>query len=74
MLIGYYSETLQESTNIKLERVYMSNFYNIAVIAGDGTGPEVIREGRKVLDTVAPKFDFSLNYVDYDLGGERYLR
>lgn len=74
MLIGYYSETLQESTNIKLERVYMSNFYNIAVIAGDGTGPEVIREGRKVLDTLAPKFDFSLNYVDYDLGGERYLR
>ena len=74
MLIGYYSETLQESTNIKLERVYMSNFYNIAVIGGDGTGPEVIREGRKVLDTVAPKFDFSLNYVDYDLGGERYLR
>ncbi len=52
----------------------MSNFYNIAVIAGDGTGPEVIREGRKVLDTLAPKFDFSLNYVDYDLGGERYLR
>lgn len=52
----------------------MSNFYNIAVIAGDGTGPEVIREGRKVLDTVASKFDFSLNCVDYDLGGERYLR
>ena len=52
----------------------MSNFYNIAVIAGDGTGPEVIREGRKVLDTVASKFGFSLNCVDYDLGGERYLR
>lgn len=52
----------------------MSNFYNIAVIAGDGTGPEVMREGRKVLDTVASKFDFSLNCVDYDLGGERYLR
>jgi 3-isopropylmalate dehydrogenase len=52
----------------------MSNFYNIAVIAGDGTGPEVMREGRKVLDTVASKFGFSLNCVDYDLGGERYLR
>ncbi len=52
----------------------MSKFYNIAVIAGDGTGPEVIREGRKILDTVASKFDFSVNYVDYDLGGERYLR
>jgi 3-isopropylmalate dehydrogenase len=52
----------------------MSNSYNIAVIAGDGTGPEVIREGRKVLDTAASKFGFSLNCVDYDLGGDRYLR
>ncbi|MFH0958445.1 MAG: 3-isopropylmalate dehydrogenase [Pseudomonadota bacterium] len=52
----------------------MSNSYNIAVIAGDGTGPEVIREGRKVLDIAASKFGFSLNFVDYDLGGERYLR
>ncbi len=52
----------------------MSSSYNIAVIAGDGTGPEVIREGRKVLDTAASKFGFSLNCVDYDLGGDRYLR
>ncbi len=52
----------------------MANAYNIAVIAGDGTGPEVIREGRKVLDAAAKKFDFKLNYQDYDLGGERFLR
>jgi len=52
----------------------MSKSYNIAVIAGDGTGPEVIREGRKVLELAAKKFDFTLNYQDYDLGGERYLR
>ncbi len=52
----------------------MSKSYNIAVIAGDGTGPEVIREGRKVLEVAAKKFDFTLNYQDYDLGGERYLR
>ncbi|MCL5124613.1 MAG: 3-isopropylmalate dehydrogenase [Deltaproteobacteria bacterium] len=52
----------------------MSNSYNIAVIAGDGTGPEVIREGVKVLNSVASLYDFSLNYVEYDLGGARYLK
>lgn len=48
--------------------------YQIGVIAGDGTGPEVIREGRKVLDVAAKKFGIKLNYVDYDLGGERYKK
>jgi 3-isopropylmalate dehydrogenase len=48
--------------------------YNIAVIGGDGTGPEVVREAVKVLDAAAKKFDLKLNYTDYDLGGERYLR
>jgi len=52
----------------------MSKTYNIAVIAGDGTGPEVIGEGRKVLNAAARNFGFKLNYHDYDLGGERYLR
>ena len=48
--------------------------YNIAVIGGDGTGPEVVREGIKVLKAVADKFDFSLNFSDFDFGGDRYLR
>lgn len=48
--------------------------YNVAVIGGDGTGPEVVREARKVLDAVCPKFGLRLAYTDYDLGGERYLR
>src|SRR5881397_3530641 len=48
--------------------------YNIAVIGGDGTGPEVTREAVKVLDAAAKKFDLKLNYTHYDLGGERYLR
>ena len=50
----------------------MSKDYNIAVIPGDGTGPEVVAEGIKVLDTVAEKYDFNLNYTDYGLGGEHY--
>jgi 3-isopropylmalate dehydrogenase len=52
----------------------MSKTYSIAVIGGDGTGPEVIREGRKVLDTAARAFGFTLDWHDYDLGGARYLR
>lgn len=48
--------------------------YNIAVIPGDGTGPEVIREAVKVLDATAPKFGLKFDYTYYDLGGERYLR
>jgi 3-isopropylmalate dehydrogenase len=48
--------------------------YNIAVIGGDGTGPEVVREAVKVLDVAAKKFKLKLNYTNYDLGGERYLR
>src|ERR1700690_1666834 len=48
--------------------------YNIAVIGGDGTGPEVVREAVKVLDATAAKFNLKLNYTPYDLGGDRYLR
>ena len=40
----------------------MSKSYNIAVIPGDGTGPEVVREGKKVLSAAAAKFGFKLNY------------
>ena len=48
--------------------------YQVAVIPGDGTGPEVIREGRKVLEAVSKRDGFSLKWQDYDLGGERYLK
>jgi 3-isopropylmalate dehydrogenase len=51
----------------------MSKTYNIAVIPGDGTGPEVVREGRKVLNAAAAKFGFKLNYEEFDFGGERYI-
>ncbi|MDD5676468.1 MAG: 3-isopropylmalate dehydrogenase [Kiritimatiellae bacterium] len=52
----------------------MSKQYRIAVIPGDGTGPEVIREGVKVLNAAAQRFQFKLDYINYDLGGARYLR
>jgi len=48
--------------------------YKIAVIPGDGTGPEVVREGLKVLEAVAKAKGFTYQTSHYDLGGERYLR
>ena len=48
--------------------------YRIAVIAGDGTGPEVVREGLKVLDAASRAYGFQFQTVNYDLGGERFLR
>jgi 3-isopropylmalate dehydrogenase len=46
----------------------------IAVIPGDGTGPEVVREGIKVLSAAARKFSFSLDFTNFDWGGARYLK
>jgi len=48
--------------------------YKIAVIAGDGTGPEVMREGLKVLKAVSEKAGFKYETIEYDLGGDRYLK
>ncbi len=48
--------------------------YKIAVIGGDGTGPEVVREGLKVLDAVNSKFGIKMEYTHFDFGGERYIR
>ncbi len=52
----------------------MSKTYKIAVIPGDGTGPEVVREGIKVLEAVSNKEGFKLDFVHYDLGGDRYIK
>ena len=48
--------------------------YKIATIPGDGTGPEVVREGLKVLEAAGQKYGFKYELVDYDLGGDRYLK
>lgn len=43
--------------------------YSVAVIPGDGIGPEIVREARKVLDAAGEKFGFSLNYTELLMGG-----
>ena len=52
----------------------MTKSYKIAVIPGDGTGPEVVAEGCKVLNAAATKYGFKLETTDFDYGGDRYLR
>ncbi|MAV35302.1 MAG: 3-isopropylmalate dehydrogenase [Planctomycetaceae bacterium] len=46
----------------------------IAVIGGDGTGPEVTAEALKVLQAIAPMEGFDYQLTDFDFGGERFLR
>ncbi|RPI61144.1 MAG: hypothetical protein EHM48_06100, partial [Planctomycetaceae bacterium] len=45
----------------------------IAVIGGDGTGPEVVAEGLKVLQAAAEKFGFKYSTENFDISGDRYL-
>ena len=52
----------------------MKKTYKIAVMPGDGTGPEVVAEGIKVLDAAAATEGFGLEYTDYNMGGELYKK
>jgi len=52
----------------------MAKTYKIAVVPGDGTGPEVTAEAVKVLKTAADKFKFKTDLTTFDFGGERYKR
>ena len=48
----------------------MSKNFNLAVIGGDGIGPEVVAEGLKVLDVVSAKYGVSFNKTNYELGAK----
>ncbi|MFP4194713.1 MAG: 3-isopropylmalate dehydrogenase [Desulfobacterales bacterium] len=52
----------------------MGKSYTIAVIPGDGTGPEVVDEGIKVMETAAQRHGFGINFARYPLGGEHYKK
>ncbi|MGC9195567.1 MAG: 3-isopropylmalate dehydrogenase [Syntrophobacteraceae bacterium] len=52
----------------------MAKNYRIAVIPGDGTGPEVVKEALKALDAASQKTGFTTEKTHFDLGGERYLK
>jgi len=48
--------------------------HKIAVIGGDGTGPEVVREGLKVMAAAGKKFGFKYETREFDFSGQRYLK
>ena len=52
----------------------MSKTINLAVIAGDGIGPEVVAEGLKVLDVVGAKYGVTFSKTSYDLGAGYWHR
>jgi len=52
----------------------VDGMYKIAIIPGDGIGPEVIREGVKVVDKASELMGFDIEWVEYDYGAERYLK
>jgi len=52
----------------------MKKEYNVALLPGDGTGPEVLAEGTKVIQAASKKFGFNIKFSRYDLGGQRYIK
>ncbi len=51
----------------------MNKAYQIAVIPGDGTGPEVVAEGIKALKAVSKQSGLDFQFRRFDIGGQRYL-
>ena len=43
--------------------------YNIAVVKGDGIGPEIVNEALRVLDKIAELYGHTFHYTDVDMGG-----
>ena len=52
----------------------MGKRHKIGVVPGDGTGPEVVEQGLKVLEAVAERERIEWDFIHYDFGGERYKR
>ena len=50
------------------------NKYNISLLPGDGTGPEVVNEAVKILNKTQSKYNVKFNLIKNDLGGDRYLK
>ena len=50
----------------------MASSYKIAIIPGDGTGPEVVAEGVKVIKSVAEKCNFQCEFEHFSNGGDHY--
>src|SRR5512137_649009 len=47
--------------------------YKIAAIGGDGIGPEIVTEGKNVLEAAGERFNFDIEWTDFGIGADRYL-
>jgi tartrate dehydrogenase/decarboxylase/D-malate dehydrogenase len=47
--------------------------YRVAAIGGDGIGPEIVAEGKRVLDAAGDRYNFSVEWTDFEIGADRYL-
>lgn len=47
--------------------------YKVPVLPGDGIGPEIIAEGRKVIDAAGERFGFDVEWIEYPHGADHYL-
>ncbi|HQD25504.1 MULTISPECIES: isocitrate/isopropylmalate dehydrogenase family protein [Methanoculleus] len=47
--------------------------HKVALIGGDGIGPEIVAAGREVLDAAGERYGFDINWTEFDIGAERYL-
>ena len=72
--LGRETSSPRPSASARTNAVSNNNILRVAVIGGDGTGPEVTAEGVKVLKAVAKLENISCEFEDFDLGGDRYLR
>jgi len=52
----------------------MPRQHDVAAIRGDGIGPEVLAEGKKILDAAGERYGFEIRWKELDIGAERYLR
>lgn len=48
--------------------------YTLPVIAGDGVGPEIIAEGKKVIESAAQREGFQVHWIDFPHGTDHYLK
>jgi 3-isopropylmalate dehydrogenase len=67
------NQLIKIQSNLQRRIDHMSKTYDIAIIPGDGTGPEVVAEGIKVLQAVSEKHGIAFRFREFDIGGERYL-
>jgi 3-isopropylmalate dehydrogenase len=63
-----------EQKEIAIGESMSEKIYHIAVIPGDGTGPEVVAEGLKVLRALGRRCDLDFQFKSFPLGGEEYLK